>query len=67
MVSKYSTYLIKQFPALAIRDKSQHKYKIPKLPKKKKKDPKLQIRQLLNNDSLTLIKINPAPISQWME
>ena len=41
MVSKYSTYLIKQFPALAIRDKSQHKYKIPKLPKKKKKGPKI--------------------------
>ena len=43
MVSKYSTYLIKQFPALAIRDKSQHKYKIPKL--QKKNDPKLQIHQ----------------------
>ena len=46
MVSKYSTYLIKQFPALAIRDKSQHKYKIPKLPKKKK-------RPKITNTSMT--------------
>ena len=61
MVSKYSTYLIKQFPALAIRDKSQHKYKIPKLQKKMTQNYKYI------NDSQTLIKINPAPISQWME
>ena len=50
MVSKYSTYLIKQFPALAIRDKSQHKYKIPKLPKKKKKT---QNYKYVNDSSMT--------------